>query len=95
MKCEFDNSHKSFTSARTGKKYLECHHLIPMSLQRKYKKISIDVAQNIVCLCSDCHNRIHYGNDRNVLIEKLFNDRKQQLEEYGVSITLDELKKYY
>ncbi len=97
MKCEIDNNHESFISAKTGKRYLECHHLIPMSRQgeEKFKHISIDVAQNIVCLCSDCHNRIHYGKDKKELISKLYHSRIKQLEEYGVSIMLDELVKYY
>ena len=94
LKCEMDENHKSFISARTGQRYLECHHLIPMSEQHEYE-YSIDVAQNIVCLCSDCHNRIHYGKDRDRLIEKLYNERKEMLSEYGIKISLGKLKSFY
>ena len=92
-KCELDSSHQSFIS-RNGNKYLECHHLIPMRFQDEFN-VSIDVAANVVCLCSECHNKIHYGKDYEDIILNLFNKRKNKLKECGINIDEESLLKRY
>ena len=57
--------------------------------------MSLDREENIVSLCSNCHNEIHYGRDAMVLIEKLYSDRKELLESIGITITLGELLEMY
>ena len=57
--------------------------------------VSLDVTENIVCLCSNCHNEIHYGVKRKDLIEQLYNNRKNILAMAEINISLDELLKYY
>ena len=57
--------------------------------------VSLDREENIVSLCSNCHNEIHYGRDAKILIEKLYSDRKELLESIGISITFDELLEMY
>ena len=53
--------------------------------------------QNIVSLCSHCHNLLHYGKfkDKEPILEKLYNERKDLLTSVGLDITLEGLKKYY
>ena len=58
--CEYDKEHESFISRKTNKPYMEAHHLIPMEFQRQFID-SIDIEENIICLCSRCHNKLHYG----------------------------------
>ena len=94
FECEIDSSHKSFISKRSNKKYMEVHHLIPLAYADEFE-YSLDVEENIVSLCSNCHNQIHYGKDSNKLIEILYNDRKDFLKLVGLDITLEELLKMY
>ena len=94
FQCQYDSLHKSFTSKRTGKKYLEPHHLIPLSYHGKFNT-SLDVPENIVALCSNCHNCVHYGKDAKKILTKLYNDKIKELNSIGITITLNELLKMY
>lgn len=94
FKCEINKNHKTFRRRKDGTDYTEPHHLVPMSAQDDFE-YSLDREQNIVSLCSNCHNEIHYGENGNKLVEKLFNERKGHLKEIGIEITLDKLLKYY
>lgn len=60
--CEIDCSHPTFIRRNSGKKYTEPHHLVPMAYSGMFE-VSLDREQNIVSLCSNCHNQIHYGID--------------------------------
>ncbi|KFE42588.1 hypothetical protein SAGN_02522 [Staphylococcus agnetis] len=53
--------------------------------------------ENIVSLCSHCHNLLHYGKfeDKKPILEKLFNERKKALSAVGLDITLEKLEAYY
>lgn len=74
--------------------YTEAHHLVPLS-KYEYFKYSLDVEENVVSLCSNCHNQIHYGKDADTLLFKLFKDRENKLKSVGIDITFEELKKMY
>lgn len=73
---------------------MEPHHLVPMCFSKDFKN-SLDVEQNIVSLCSECHNEIHYGKERFKLLEKLYNERKEELKVVGIDITFEQLKLMY
>ena len=92
--CEYDKEHESFISRKTNKPYMEAHHLIPMEFQRQFTD-SIDIEENIICLCSRCHNEIHYGVDPEKIIKKLFKQRKEALVKAGIDITTDTLLEMY
>ena len=94
--CEADYSHESFTRRDEKNRYTEAHHLIPRSNQRYYG-YSLDVIANIISLCSNCHNCLHYGSkdERETILARLYFSRHKLLEEVGLKITLDELKKLY
>lgn len=94
FKCETDNSHKTFKRKKDGVPYTEPHHLIPMSKQDEFE-YSIDIEENIVSLCSHCHNEIHYGENAEELITKLYLERKDKLAEKSIDITLEKLLGYY
>lgn len=92
--CECDSKHETFIKKSTKKNYTEPHHLIPMSAQKEFE-YSLDVLPNIVSLCSNCHNKLHYGLDIQETITQLYYARKEKLEEYGIGISLEKLLSYY
>jgi predicted HNH restriction endonuclease len=93
-KCEYCVTHETFIRKSNGKPYTEPHHLIPMKYQQNFK-VSLDVENNIVSLCSNCHNRLHYGANIDEVLEILYSKRKLLLEMAGIKITYEDLKKYY
>ena len=92
--CEIEVEHPTFIRKKSNEKYTEPHHLIPMAFSEKFD-VSLDVEENIVSLCSNCHNQIHYGKDADVLLTKLYEERKDVLLSVGIDITLKELLAMY
>lgn len=92
--CEIDENHPTFIRKKSDKKYTEPHHLIPMAFSDEFD-VSLDVEENIVSLCSNCHNQIHYGKDADMLLRKLYEERKDALESVGIKITLERLLEMY
>lgn len=92
--CEIDNNHPTFIRKKSNIKYTEPHHLIPMAFSDEFE-VSLDVEENIVSLCSNCHNQIHYGKDADKLIAKLYEERKNNLKKVGIEISLDRLLAMY
>ena len=92
--CEIDKKHKTFKRKKDGVPYTEPHHLIPMAFQDEFD-FSIDIEENIVSLCSNCHNEIHYGENARELITKLYYERKSLLEKKNIYISLIKLLSYY
>lgn len=92
--CEVDAGHPSFTRKKSDKKYTEPHHLVPMAFSDEFE-VSLDREENIVSLCSNCHNQIHYGKEADVLLRKHYAERKDILESVGIRITIDRLLNMY
>lgn len=97
-KCEVDVNDRIFLR-KSGIGYTEPHHLIPISKFNDfdYENCSLDTMENIVSLCSHCHNLLHYGRDedKTPVLKKLYEERKAALAKVGLDITFDELKEYY
>lgn len=85
--CESDPSHRTFTSAAYRMPYMEGHHLIPLK-QQDYFEYSLDVYANIFSLCPICHRLLHHGvlSEKKPVWQKLFNERKERLEESGIRL---------
>ncbi|WP_238703886.1 HNH endonuclease [Bacillus velezensis] len=96
FKCEIDNSHETFFSESSKNPFMEAHHLIPMHMQHEFE-VNLDKVNNIVSLCPNCHRKIHYSNsqDKKILLEKLFNQRKRDLLLIGIDIGLEYLLNSY
>ncbi len=92
--CEIDNEHPTFIRKNSDETYTEPHHLIPMAFQEQFT-VSIDVEENIVSLCSNCHNEIHYGRDADTLLRILYSERKAVLEKAGIVISMSDLLGMY
>ena len=65
--CEMpDCNYMAFTK-ETGEKYIEIHHIIPLSEGGE------DSISNTVSLCPNCHRELHYAHNRLELRDRLFN----------------------
>lgn len=92
--------HESFPAMAGGevRRYMEGHHLIPRGRQSRYE-VDIDRLENVVCLCSNCHRRIHYGlpEDKarmlHVLLEKYGARIRDSV--LGRELTIEELLELY
>lgn len=73
---------------------MAAHHLIPLSTQ-DYFDFSLDIDANIVCLCPNCHRKLHYGNNITRDLIKLYEDRINYLRLSGIDISFDELIQLY
>ena len=68
--------------------------MIPLSESDRFEW-SLDVPANIVSLCSNCHNEIHYGENAREIIEKLYYQRIDALREAKIEVALDDLLEMY
>ena len=93
--CEYNSNDRTFLR-KNGKAYTEPHHLIPISKYRDFD-YSVDVMENIVSLCSHCHNLLHYGRfeDKVPILKKLYKERVKALRKCGLVLTLEQLESYY
>jgi len=74
--------------------YTESHHLVPMAFQDLFN-VTLDTETNIVSLCSNCHNQIHYGQGVELIVAELYEQRKDALKSEGIDITLQQLISMY
>ena len=93
--CEYNNNHYVFTRRNSDKKYTEPHHIVPLSASVDFPNVDLDREQNVVSLCSNCHNILHYGADFEKILKPLYEKRKELLKAIGIEISYEELKKYY
>ena len=96
FKCENDPSHETFKSEVTSQQFVEAHHLIPMGFQGDFE-VSIDVPENIISLCPNCHRAFHNSivKTKMELINKFFQDRKESLLEREIKLDKNKLLRYY
>lgn len=92
--CEVDEDHPTFISKRYGLPYTEPHHLVPIAFADSFE-VSLDVPENVVSLCSHCHNEIHYGRDIRNILRWLYENRRAQLNSVGIKITFEDLLLMY
>lgn len=93
--CEFDSSHKTFTSASTGKPYMEAHHLIPMPKQDEMWErfgVNIDCVENVVSLCPNCHRATHLAelSEKKKILSVMIEKRKGALIKLGINVDFDD-----
>ena len=85
FKCEINTGHPTFIRKKQDVPYTEAHHLVPLAYSELFQ-YSLDIEENVVSLCSNCHNEIHYGKNAAILIKKLFDDRKELLKQAGICL---------
>lgn len=96
FQCELNPSHQTFVNKKSGKQYMEAHHLVPMSKQGSFE-FDIDVPENILCICPNCHRKIHLAEDqeKKETIAKAFKLRKAVLPARGINIDMKTLLEIY
>ncbi len=95
--CEINQDHETFLR-EDGHKFMEGHHVIPMSAQSHFDKINLDQEVNIASLCPTCHRSAHFAekNHRKKIFENLFMSRKEAYLELGINEnSTDIFKKFY
>ncbi|HEY9256684.1 MrcB family domain-containing protein [Chitinophaga sp.] len=95
-KCEYQSHHETFISVRSGNHFVEAHHLIPMQFQDNFK-YSLDVPENIIALCPNCHRAIHYANGdvKKEMLRVFLQERREGLNKRGIKIMEDLLVEMY
>lgn len=96
FKCEINSEHWTFTSRAKKHRYVEAHHLIPISQQLKFFH-PLDVVENVVCLCATCHRMLHYGieKERRDLLTHLFKQRKEGLVKRSLDLKVADFLSFY
>jgi len=92
--CEAGYVKPGFNSRRTGKNYLEAHHMIPVSLKRNFKA-DLDRIENLFALSAHAHRALHYGEPQGVwdILQRLLHKRPEIMEITGLTPEL--LRKIY
>ena len=84
--CEICGTTETFTD-RNNNEYFEGHHLIMYnpSVQSRFR-YSLDHPSNIICLCPECHRKIHQSSreETGLLLLDLFTKHKDLLVSYGI-----------
>ena len=93
-RCEVDGEHPTFRRRNSPLNYTEPHHIVPMSRQDDFNT-SLDVEENIISLCCNCHKQIHLGQGYEEMLEKIYNERKELLKQVAIDISLEDLIRYY
>lgn len=106
-KCFFDHfateeqDHKAheLNYFRTKKNltYLEGHHMVQMENSKFFEK-DVDILENIIPLCPNCHRKIHNADKETVMkMLKLYYDNsdKQKLIRKGIFVDIDTLARFY
>ena len=92
--CEVDSNHPVFIRRNMNINYTEPHHLVPMAYSDLFN-VSLDVEENIVSLCSNCHNQLHYGRDLEEVLKKLYDARISYLNQVRINISFKQLLEMY
>lgn len=94
--CALPTCKHQLFKTKTGRVYLEAHHLIPISVCGDFS-VNIDVPENIVCLCPSCHREIHHGSNSEQMVIELYEERKEALEKKNIKLRdgLKQLLSYY
>lgn len=95
-KCEHKSHHETFINAKSGNHFVEAHHLIPMQFQDNFK-YSLDVPENIIALCPNCHRAIHYANEdvKKEMLSIFLREREDGLNKRGIKIQEELLVELY
>lgn len=94
--CEFDDLHKTSISAAHRMPIMEGHHLVPMGIQ-SIIPVRLDVPENVICLCPNCHAAIHQAikEEKFKIIKSFFLSRQEALKLRGINVSLTELLGFY
>lgn len=98
--CDCDDIKHFYFESVDLHNYVEGHHIVPMNRQEEYyfdSNINLDVPNNIVALCPNCHCQIHLGSRqaRLKILSELYVRNKAKLLTLNPNLTLSILASYY
>lgn len=93
--CEANEQHPLFKRKNSDINYTEPHHLVPLSASNRFPNIDLDREQNVVSLCSSCHNWLHYGANIDEILWPLYEKRRHLLKLVGINVSYEELLSFY
>lgn len=98
--CDCDDVKHFYFESVDLHNYVEGHHIVPMNRQEEYyfdSNINLDVPNNIVALCPNCHCQIHLGSRqaRLKILSELYVRNKAKLLTLNPNLTLSILASYY
>ena len=87
---------KYFTAKSTNKNYVEVHHYIPREFANDFDE-TIEVLENYITLCPNCHRKIHLAvdNERKHMVNVLFSKRYLALKKKHLDVELNTIYEYY
>lgn len=88
--CQINHEHITFISNKTN--YVEGHHIVPIFQQKNYE-FNLDDVNNIISLCPNCHREIHSADNKDKIINTLYNLNIRYMETNNIS--LNDLHKMY
>lgn len=77
--------------------YLEGHHMVQMENSKFFEK-DVDVVENIIPVCPNCHRKLHNANSEVVLrmLNTYYNNsNKKDLIRKGIFVDIDTLARFY
>lgn len=94
--CEIDPNHWTFSSKAKKQRYVEAHHLIPISQQQLFEA-SLDVVANVVSLCATCHRMMHFGlpDEKKSHLLGLLKKRRASLRDKAIEIKDSDFLQFY
>jgi len=93
--CEVDSNYFVFKRKNSQNNYTEPHRLVPLSAYCDFPNVDLDREQNIVSLCSNCHNLLNYGSTYKDTLYGLYLRRKELFAQIGIVISFEQLLSYY
>lgn len=95
--CDSDIHKKMYFKNKNGKIYLEGHHIIQME-NSKFFKNSLDVVENIIPLCPNCHCKLHNAESKEVMkmLDVIYrNIDKKAFMKQGIFVDENTLRSFY
>ncbi len=94
--CELCKKTNTFQD-KDNRWYFESHHIIPFNLtNQKQFNLTLDHLSNLVCLCPECHRKVHFSELKEQInaLEMLLN-KKPLLQKYYQINNATELVNFY
>ena len=77
---------------QNGDRYLEAHYIVPINKSRLFNS-SLDIVENIIPLCPNCHSKIHNADNKH--IKELLNSAYRYIKNSNIPITQQILEDFY
>lgn len=95
--CGLCNKKETFKD-NTENWYFEAHHIIPFNVSnQKLFKITLDHLSNLICLCPECHRKVHFSplKDQILSLDKIIESKELFRKNYRIETAEELVKKYY